>query len=110
MNEFNYTPEYCNIITPPDTISNNFINVLCLNIVQEDVIRLADLCKTAKRSYNFYLWHEGNNIDWKDKLLDKADVVIADEVVDPRYLKYEINTGINNITQCFEHLENKEIE
>jgi len=109
MDNFKYETDCSNIITPPDSVNNELLNVLCVNLSQTDIILLSDLCKTATRSYNFYLWHDGLDEQWYDRMITKADAIISfTEVIDHRVINIvndEINTDIKTV---FEILECKE--
>lgn len=106
MDNFKYNQEYCTIITPPDMVNNECINVLCVNFSQTDVETVYAVCKVLNRSYNFYLWHDGMDVNWYTKVMMKSDAILTKTIIDDaRVINTDINTDIYDMVIM---LENKE--
>lgn len=72
---------YSNIITPPDSPTEQYHSVLLIDPEWSELEDLTLFLKTSSTSYNVYLYKEEmQDEEWLDKIVKVADAVIVNTV------------------------------
>jgi hypothetical protein len=73
--------DFSNIVTPPDFIDGNSHSVVLVDPEWSEIEDVAFFLKTAKKSYNVYVYREEMNDEvWLQDALTKAEAVIINTV------------------------------